>query len=570
MGQSRWAGFRRTAVLTLCVVVVGFGARATAQTASPQVPPAPSAQAPDQLPPGVPVMFRGQQVGTIYLPFGPFSAEDRARLASTRLEELVRDQAVSADEITVVHLPTTSEIRYHDRVIWVITAEDARLRGFELRQGAEQTLQFVRQTIVDTRREYSRDEILLGLGKMAAATLLLVGFVWLLIRLSNRAIAGIQRRSGAILPRLQQAQLLSADRLAFWLIRLVRVMRAVLILVALTAWTEVCLESLPWTRPYARLIVAWLEAPLSFIFNSFLDFLPNAFYLLVVSAFTYAGLRVLHGVIRQVERGWVRLPGFEPEWAEPTYKLLRVIIIALGVVAAFPYIPGSSSPAFQGISIFLGFFVTVASSSAISNMIAGVILTYTGAFRIGERVQIADTVGDVVRKSLLTTEVRTIKNVKVAIPNSLVLGGAIKNFSAMAQREGLILHTSVTIGYDAPWRQVHELLLSAALASDGIVKEPAPFVLQTALNDFHVGYELNAYTRDAHDMAAIYSRLHQNIQDAFGKAGVEIMSPAYHALRDGNRSTIGDANLGATYEAPAFRVARVDVEPTTTTPPEPR
>jgi small-conductance mechanosensitive channel len=158
--------------------------------------------------------------------------------------------------------------------------------------------------------------------------------------------------------------------------------------------------------------------------------------------------------------------------------------------------------------------------------------------KIGDRVQIADTVGDVVDRTLLVTRVRTIKNVVITIPNGLVLNNHIINFSSSAQEMGLILNTGVTIGYDVPWRQVHMLLIEAARATEHILEEPEPFVFQTSLNDYYVSYELNAYTQVPEEMAATYSELHQNIQDYFNTAGVEIMSPAYSAWRDGNASTI--------------------------------
>jgi small-conductance mechanosensitive channel len=238
----------------------------------------------------------------------------------------------------------------------------------------------------------------------------------------------------------------------------------------------------------------------------------------------------------------------------PTFKLARLAIIAFAAVMAFPHIPGSSTPAFQGISIFLGLIVSLSSSSAIGNMMAGVVLTYTRAFNTGDRVRIADTYGDVVERTLLVTRVRTIKNVVVTIPNAIVLGSHIDNYSTLAAENGLILHTTITIGYDAPWRRVHELLIEAARATDGIRKEPPPFVRQTSLNDFHVSYEINACAVEPRGMDRIYSDLHQNIQEKFNEAGIEIMSPGYTAVRDGNTVTIPPERRPRGYEAPGFRV----------------
>jgi small-conductance mechanosensitive channel len=197
-------------------------------------------------------------------------------------------------------------------------------------------------------------------------------------------------------------------------------------------------------------------------------------------------------------------------------------------------------------------------------VLAGLVLTYMRPFRIGDRVKIADTTGDVIEKSLLVTRVRTIKNVEVVIPNSAILGNQILDYSAMARSQGLILNTSVTIGYDTPWRTVHDLLTHAALNTEGVLSNPAPFVLQTSLNDFHISYELNAYTDRPNEIHNIYSHLHEAIQDSFNQAGVEIMSPSFYALRDGNATTVPEDKRPVNYEAPSFRVKTVAGQPVST------
>ncbi|HEY9643905.1 MAG TPA: mechanosensitive ion channel family protein, partial [Coleofasciculaceae cyanobacterium] len=212
--------------------------------------------------------------------------------------------------------------------------------------------------------------------------------------------------------------------------------------------------------------------------------------------------------------------------------------------------------AFQGISIFLGALFTLGSSSAIANMISGVILIYTRAFRIGDRVQINDAIGDVVEKSLFVTRIRTPKNVAITIPNATVLSSNVINFSALIRDAGghLLLHTTVTLGYDTPWRSIHQVLIKAATSTAKILLEPSPFVLQTSLNDYHVSYELNAYTDRPDLMPSIYSELHQNIQDCCNEAGIEILSPGFSAIRDGNHSTIPSDYLPESYASPQFQV----------------
>ena len=155
---------------------------------------------------------------------------------------------------------------------------------------------------------------------------------------------------------------------------------------------------------------------------------------------------------------------------------------------------------------------------------------------------------------MLVTKIRTIKNEEITVPNTKIMNSEVINYSTCAPDHGLIMHTTVTIGYDAPWRQVHQLLIDAALNTDLILKKPVPFVLQTALNDFYISYQINAYTRSPNAMAVIFSQLHQNIQDSFNNAGVEIMSPHYKSLRDGNTITIPEKYRAKNYDPPAFRV----------------
>ena len=206
----------------------------------------------------------------------------------------------------------------------------------------------------------------------------------------------------------------------------------------------------------------------------------------------------------------------------------------------------------------MGVLFTFGSAGALGNVVAGLVLTYMRAFKIGDRVTIGEVTGDVIEKTLLVTRLRTIQNEIVSVPNSTVMNNHTVNFSSDATTNGLILHTTVTIGYDAPWRQVHQLLIDAALSTQLIESEPAPYVLQTSLDDYYVSYRINAYTKMPNQQAKIYSQLHQNIQDKFNEAGVEIMSPHYNALRDGNATTIPAENLPKDYKTPSFNIRQDD------------
>jgi len=285
------------------------------------------------------------------------------------------------------------------------------------------------------------------------------------------------------------------------------------------------------TRPIAEHILDYVLSPLTTIVNGFIGQIPNLLFLTVLVLLARYILKVMRIFFLGVERQRVKLPGFYPEWAKSTYRLLSFLVVAFFLVIAFPYIPGSDSLAFKGVSVFAGVLFSLGSQSTVSNMVAGFALTYRRAFRVGDRVKIADFTGDVMETRLQVTILRTVKNEEIVVPNSMILIGHVINYSAEARERGLILHTSVTIGYDTPWRQVHALLLMAARKTSGLLTEPSPFVLQQSLDDFYVTYELNVYTDKPEKMAAFYSELHQNIQDAFNEYGVQIMSPNYEADR---------------------------------------
>jgi small-conductance mechanosensitive channel len=292
------------------------------------------------------------------------------------------------------------------------------------------------------------------------------------------------------------------------------------------------LARFPWTRGLASDLLELVVQPLAVLWEGLVGYLPNLFFLIVLAVVVRYILRGLRVFFQEVGLGRVKLPGFYQDWAVPTYKIVRVLVLAFAAVVAFPYIPGSSSPAFQGISIFAGILFSLGSTSAVSNIVAGVILTYMRGYKVGDIVRIGETTGRVTECTLLVTRLRTPKNVDITIPNSTVLGAHVTNYSAQAEVGNLILPTTVTIGYDAPWRQVHAMLREAAAKTADVLEEPAPFVLQKSLDDFYVTYELNVYTRRADRMNRVYSDLHRNIQDTFNTYGVQIMSPNYEADRD--------------------------------------
>ncbi len=507
---------------------------------------------------GAPVVFGTDTLFRLYGNLGPFSAESRANTLVERLRKQGQG-IVRGDSIGITDRETYSEVAVGDAVLMTVLDADAEPLGIDRVELARDYAAKIRSSVITASERSSTRALLIDAGFALAATIVLILLLrlisWGFPRVLNRIEALRQVKLPAL--RIQQFELLPAGRLAALLFGLARVLRVFLVLLLFYIYIPLVLSFFPWTAPLSQRIVGYALVPFAAAWVGFITYVPSLFYLaagIVIVRYILVFLHMLFGALRS---GSITIGGFYPDWAEPTYKIIRVLVLALAATVLYPYLPGARSDAFKGISIFIGVLFSLGSSSAIGNMVAGIVLTYTRAFQIGDRVKIADTVGDVIEKTMLVTRVRTIKNVAVTIPNGTVLSSQVINYSTLAAG-GLILHTSVTIGYDAPWRQVHDLLIDAAKRTENILDTPEPFVLQTSLDDYYVSYELNASTNKPAIMAVIYSQLHQNIQETFNEAGVEIMSPHYRAQRDGNQITIPATHLTGDYRAPSFRIQNMD------------
>ena len=509
-----------------------------------------------------PVLVGGEPIVWVPTGAGSYTTEVRAARIAERVQEAVADRALADPTVTVVESEGSSELRAGSRLLMVVTPQDARRLGAARTTVAQQYARDLESAIRAERLRRAPGALMRSGIYGAAATVAFVVLAWLIHRLTRwlRQYAERWRAARLRSVRVQDAEIVSADKIGRGIDRTLHVVRLVLLLIAFDLYLTFVLGLFPWTRAVSHALLDYAVSPVRTAAAALVGYLPKLLFVIVIVVIIRALIRLVALFFRQIEQGRIVFESFPAEWADPTYKIARLLLIAFGLIVVFPYLPASDSAAFAGVSVFMGVLLSLSSSSAIANAIAGVVLTYTGAFRPGERVKLGDNVGDIIDTSMLATRVRTIKNEDITIPNSLVLNGAMVNYSRQATTLGLILHTSVTIGYDQPWRTVHALLIDAALATPGILAEPRPFVWQTALNDFYVTYEINAYTASARDMVPIYAALHAHIQDAFFAAGVEIMSPHYTSLRDGNTVASPASDRPAGYRAPAFRVERAEVD----------
>ncbi|TAK54566.1 MAG: mechanosensitive ion channel family protein [Gammaproteobacteria bacterium] len=458
-----------------------------------------------------------------------FPAQQRARKIEQRITDFARDRSLPADAVTLQDNVRGTAIVAGGVTLVTISDGDAALEELGRLALAQATGEMITESVTRWRAERSPEQRLRNVGWAATATAVLAAFLWLLWSVSRRLQRYLETRVAAqvksvgvqsfefVKARHLQALIQTAPRLVFW----------AAVAVTIYVYLDFVLTLFPLTRPLGERLLGLVTDPLATLGLALLSELPNLAFLAVLALVVRYVLKLTRLYFEAIERGVVRFQHFDPEWATPTYKVVRIFLVAFAVVVAYPYIPGSESAAFKGVTVMLGVLFSLGSSSVIANIIAGYTMTYRRAFRRGDRIMVGEVTGDVVDSRVLVTTLRTPKNELVVVPNSEILNKSIVNYSALAREQGLILHTTVGIGYETPWRQVEAMLLMAAVRTPGLKRDPAPFVLQKSLGDFCVVYEINAYTDDAQGIAGQYSALHASILDVFNEYGVQIMTPAY-------------------------------------------
>jgi small-conductance mechanosensitive channel len=456
-------------------------------------------------------------------------AEKRAAAIATRIREFAADSSRSADGVAAVDVEHGTAIMAGSHRLMTVLEADAQMESVDRKVLAKGVAHSISQAVVGYRYARSREALTRSALLSAVATMTLVALVAAVLWLSRKLHAGLERRYRKRVQSvgIQSFQIVRAEQIWSMLKKLVDGTRLIALLVLGFFYVQYVLALFPWTRGAANRLLDYVIGPIGNMAQGVAEQIPDLIFLLMLFFVIRYLLKLLHLFFGAVGRGEVLFPTFEREWADPTYKLLRLAIVIFALVVAYPYIPGSGSEAFKGISIFMGIVFSLGASSAVANLIAGYMLTYRRVFRVGDRVKINDVMGDVIDTRLQVTHLRTIKNEEVIIPNSKILDNEVVNFSSLARRGGLILHTNVGIRYETPWRQVEAMLLIAAERTAGSLQEPAPFVRHQALGDFAVNYEINVYCDDAQKMSEIYTNLHRNILDVFNEYGVQIMTPAY-------------------------------------------
>ena len=485
---------------------------------------------------GFPVVPYEDTLLFVYNKSGVFSPAERAAEFTKRILDLEDIFDPETDSLTITITATSVDISYKDKIVLSVSEMDALWNNKTKVQLAEIYKKKITEAVVD----YQDATGWLNVLKQIFLALLVIFVTYFMIKYTLRYFRKIDKfiygqkdkRIHSI--SIKNYEVLNAETLVKFIQLFFTGLKYFVIGFMLYLAIPILFSIFPMTKNIASTLFSYVLDPLSSIYHSIIDYIPNLFKIIVVFIITNYAIKVVKYFSEEIEKKNLTIKGFYSDWAKPTFNIIRFLLYAFMFVIVFPYLPGSDSAVFQGVSVFVGIIFSLGSSSAISNMVAGLVMTYMRSFKIGDRIKINEIIGNVIEKTPIVTRIRTIKNEIITIPNSSVLTTNITNYTASAEEAGLILHTTITIGYDVSWRQVHELLYSAAEATQFILKSPKPFILQTSLDDFYVSYQINAYTKEADRQAGIYSDLHQNIQDKFNEAGVEIMSPHYRADRDGS------------------------------------
>lgn len=537
-------------------------------------------------PSGSPVVLNDRPLFVIQAPLGSQAPEERSRASAAAIESLATDETIPLDALQIGDQNGTTIIFAGPYIVARITAADARAAGSTPSQLAADYLQTLKRSIRQYRQTLPADSstqpglIARGQGVLQWASpwlqgdrlnliqailgtvLLTLGLVLLLLVVNRLlpllvgSLVWLVHQRIAPGSSFQTFDLLSRSRFSTALADLWKTTRLALTLGLILLYIICVLGLFPKTNHVAASFFGHSIAALRTIQAAAIDYAPNLFIIALIIFFTYYALRFIKPIFEGLESGEISVSGFYSDWAVPTYRIIEVCAAALAAVVAFPYLPGFGSPAFQGISLFVGVLFSLGSSAALSNAIAGIILIYTRAFQVGDRVKVNETIGDIEEKSLLATRLRTTNNVIVTIPNSSLLSNEVFNFTASRRDTDQPLKIAASVGfdYDLPWQTVYDILQDCALQTTGVLADPPPQVRHRQIDNFELIYQVKLSIDDPTLEDEIYSELYRRICDRCHEMGIEMLTPSYSAIRDGNSAVLPANCLPDNYTPEGFRL----------------
>ncbi len=473
------------------------------------------------------VTLAGQTIVTLRGTVGGFPPEERAHRATLRLVDVL--STADGDAIGTRVDDAGVLLTLNDARIVLLAPDDRPgATPAELQAEALAAAERLRAAVGAYRLEQTPAARTRAIALAAGATVLLFAALLVLLRLHGSARRGIEALVQRRLHRVHGGFRATLAARAGAVARLAA--GALLGLVAVVLfwyWLVFVLARFPGTRSLADTLGGFILRAAGELLWKAAASIPDILTVVLIVVVARLVARGWRALFDAIERGSLEIPWFHPETAPPTRRIAVLFTWVAAAVVAYPYLPGSQSLAFKSMSLFLGVMVSLGSSGLVNQVLSGLVLMYSRSYRPGDYVEVQGHEGTVLTLGLLSTKLRTPKQEEVTIPNAVMIGSATRNYSRLAEPDGVILHTTVTIGYGTPWRQVHAMLLLAAARTPGLRARPEPFVLQTSLSDFYVSYQLNARMVRPDSRPATFAALHANIQDVFNEYGVQIMSPHY-------------------------------------------
>ena len=482
---------------------------------------------------GRPIVFEKDTLYYLYTSYGPYDIDTRVKYVEEKLKELYNDPYFVADSIKIKPAGDYLSVMYNDKTITGVSIVDALWENSSQTELAQRYANIIKNTIVKYKEQNSLKSVLIRLAELLLVLFITFILVWAINRLFDflKKITLNSEHRFLTSIRIRNYDFIKKPGIVKALVKILAILRIVFLLFLLITIIPLIFDIFSSTQYLSKIIVQWISEPIKNVAIAIIGYLPHLFYIVIIAVITRYVLKILRFFALEIERGILKIKGFHPEWAHTTYVLARMMLWVLALVIMFPHLPGSDSDAFKGISVFLGVLISLGSSSAISNAIAGIVISYMRPFQVGDWIKSGEIIGAVIEKNALVTRLKTINNEDITIPNSAILSGATMNFTSIGKEIGLALNVQVKVRYDYSDNLVEELLIEAALKTNGISPKPHPYIFQISLSELNAVYELNAYTFHPENMYFIKSDLTKNIQSTFRQANIEIFSTQYVEIR---------------------------------------
>lgn len=477
-----------------------------------------------------PVRLFNRTIFNIYSGFGPFSASNRAQTAQQHIIDLYNVKQYFTDSLMTEKKSNYINVVYQGNIITSVSEEDAIWENISQDSLASHYKESINKHILESKKEHSFENKIVQWSLVIGIAFAFIIMLWTikkLFHLLGKKLLGSKNSKKEGL-KIKNYQFINRRRLIRILLRSLCVLYIIVIFLSLYISLSAIFSIFPATEGWAHMLLYWIWIPLKELLLSFYHYIPKLIHIIIVLIIGKYIDKLLRYLSIEIRRDLLKIRGFHKDWASPTYKLLRICLIAFIIVLTFPYLPGADTDAFKGVSVFFGILISIGSSSAISNTIAGFIITYMRPFQEGDWIKVNDITGEVIEKTALITRLRTINNEDVTVPNSTILSNKTINYSSASQEKGLVIPVLVNIRYDVSSSIVNDLLIKAAIRTKDIEQTPTPYIFKNVLKDTYVTYQINAITTKPQNMYFIQSDLNENILKEFGTAGIDILSAQFY------------------------------------------